>query len=127
LFTTPSAQILVVDDDDAIRELLSTVLDGAGYAVTVAPDGPTALQIAVAQFPDLVLTDVGLPGINGPALGAFLRGRGFAGPIILMTADDRRAAARPMQVTPVVRKPFDVNALLELITQELEGVDRGDA
>jgi CheY-like chemotaxis protein len=127
MVTTLSARILVVDDDPAIRALLATVLDEAGYAVTVAPDGPTALELAVAQFPDLVLTDVGLPGIDGPALGALLRGRGFAGPIVLMTAGSGHAAACATAPLPVVRKPFDVDALRGALAGALEGAVRANA
>jgi CheY-like chemotaxis protein len=116
---TPPARILVVDDDPEICDLLACFLIGEGYAVSVAPDGHIALELAVEQPPDLVLTDVGLPRISGPTLYALLRSRGFHGPVVLMTGDRRHAAALATHPAPVVRKPVDLLALLVTIHRAL--------
>jgi DNA-binding response OmpR family regulator len=57
--------ILVVDDDQDIREVLTYKLEAAGYATLVAGDGPTALGLALEHRPRLILLDVALPGMDG--------------------------------------------------------------
>jgi diguanylate cyclase (GGDEF)-like protein len=59
------AQILVVEDDSALRELLTTVLRKAGYEVAALEDGPAALEWIRGRQPDLILLDVMLPGLDG--------------------------------------------------------------
>ncbi len=59
------AQILVVEDDPALRELLTTVLRKAGYEVEAVEDGPAALEWIRGRQPDLILLDVMLPGLDG--------------------------------------------------------------
>jgi DNA-binding response OmpR family regulator len=60
-----SQQILVVDDDPDIRGLVRELLERRGYAVTEAPDGQAALQKLYSGRPDLVVLDVGMPGMDG--------------------------------------------------------------
>src|SRR5438128_1842944 len=60
----PKARILVVDDETSIRELCVRIL-GRTYEVSPAPDGPTAISMARAQTPDLLLTDIRMPGMTG--------------------------------------------------------------
>ncbi|OLD42837.1 MAG: hypothetical protein AUI83_19000 [Armatimonadetes bacterium 13_1_40CM_3_65_7] len=60
----PKARILVVDDEASIRELCVRIL-GRTYEVSPAPDGPTAITMARAQTPDLLLTDIRMPGMTG--------------------------------------------------------------
>jgi len=57
--------VLVVDDNDETRWLVSDVLKRAGYVVLEAGDGPQALEIAEHDHPDLVLLDMSLPGMDG--------------------------------------------------------------
>ena len=58
-------RVLVVEDDDAIAQVLQRSLRMEGYEVRVAGDGPAALEGAHAFLPDLVLLDLGLPGMDG--------------------------------------------------------------
>jgi DNA-binding response OmpR family regulator len=60
--------VLVVDDEPLIAETLSTILSGHGLATLMAPDGPAALEIAKLIPPQLLLSDVALPGMDGFAL-----------------------------------------------------------
>ena len=60
--------VLIVDDEPLIAETLSTILAGHGLATLVAPDGPAALEIAQLIPPQLLLSDVGLPGMDGFSL-----------------------------------------------------------
>lgn len=86
------ARVLVVDDDPTVAEVVSGYLDRAGYLVDRAEDGPTALAGAAAHWPDLVVLDLMLPGMDGLEVCRRLRGRGPV-PVIMLTArgdeDDR--------------------------------------
>jgi two-component system OmpR family response regulator len=90
-----AASVLVVEDDISIRELLTTALRFAGHEVDSVGTGPDALQRLSTQPVDLVVLDVGLPGIDGFELCELLRRRGDRTPIIFLTArrepDDLRA------------------------------------
>ncbi len=71
-----SETILAVEDEAEVRDLLASMLEGLGYRVLAAPDSDTALRVAREHGGpiDLLLTDVVLPGISGPALGRILTG-----------------------------------------------------
>ena len=58
-------KILLVDDEDGIRKVLKITLESAGYTILTAPDGETGLDIFVREAPDLVITDIKMPGIDG--------------------------------------------------------------
>jgi two-component system response regulator MtrA len=78
-------KILVVDDDNALREMVGIVLTAAGFTPTYCPDGNQALAIFEAEQPDLVLLDVMLPGKNGIEVCKDLRAVSGT-PIIMLTA-----------------------------------------
>ncbi|MEQ8222977.1 MAG: response regulator, partial [Candidatus Eremiobacterota bacterium] len=63
--STPQASILVVDDENTIRELLYRLLRSKGYHVVTASDGEEALKILKREQFDLLLSDIRMPGING--------------------------------------------------------------
>jgi two-component system, cell cycle response regulator len=81
-------RILVVEDDEASRELVASILNEAGYLVTEAPDGHTALAQASAAKPDLVLLDLMMPGLDGFEVCRRLRRDPATAPIpvIVLTA-----------------------------------------
>jgi PAS domain S-box-containing protein len=83
-----SADILVADDNADMREYLARLLRGAGHRVVLAPDGESALQLARAKLPDLVVSDVMMPGIGGLELVAALRrdSRTVGVPVLLLSA-----------------------------------------
>ncbi|MGW0576104.1 response regulator, partial [Streptomyces sp. NPDC002920] len=87
-----SARVLVVDDDPTVAEVVAGYLDRAGYVVDRADDGPTALTRAAAHWPDLVVLDLMLPGMDGLEVCRRMRGHGPV-PVIMLTArgdeDDR--------------------------------------
>ena len=80
-----SQKILVVDDDDALREMVGLVLSGAGYNPIFAADGITAVDVFIAQNPDLVLLDIMLPGQSGIEVCKQIRSKSGV-PIIMLTA-----------------------------------------
>src|SRR3954468_8692353 len=116
------ANILLVDDDPDLLTLLSMRLSAAGHRVTSVESAEDALtQLAVAR-PQLVVSDVQLPGIDGLKLFDEIRARHPALPVILLTAhgtipDAVEATARG--VFTYLTKPFDGKALLEKIAEAL--------
>jgi two-component system, OmpR family, KDP operon response regulator KdpE len=83
-----SASILLVEDDEATRSLIAANLRGHGYAVRAAPDGEEALRLWEAQRPDVVLLDLGLPGMDGLSVIRRIR-RDAQTPIIVLSARDQ--------------------------------------
>jgi two-component system OmpR family response regulator len=110
----PTARILVVDDEPAITELLSTALRYMGYQVTTAATGFTALDAAATTNPDLVVLDVMLPDIDGFEVCRRLRdGRDFV-PVIFLTArdtEDDRVTGFVRGGDDYVTKPFSLEEL----------------
>lgn len=80
-----SQKILVVDDDDALREMVGLVLSGAGYEPVFAADGIQAVSVFQQEHPDLVLLDIMLPGQSGIEVCKQLRSSSGV-PIIMLTA-----------------------------------------
>ncbi|SCX07860.1 MtrAB system response regulator MtrA [Candidatus Aquiluna sp. UB-MaderosW2red] len=80
-----SQKILVVDDDDALREMVGLVLSGAGYNPVFAADGISAVDVFSSQNPDLVLLDIMLPGQSGIEVCRQIRSKSGV-PIIMLTA-----------------------------------------
>ena len=80
------ASLLLVEDDDSIRELLASALRFVGHRIETAATGPDGLNAAVAREFDLIVLDVGLPGIDGFELCRLLRQRGDVTPVIFLTA-----------------------------------------
>jgi two-component system KDP operon response regulator KdpE len=107
-------RILVVDDEAQIRKALSVNLTARGYEVDLAATGEEALAQAAAHHPDLVLLDVGLPGIDGVEVVEGLRGWTTV-PIIMLSVRDSEAdkvAALDAGADDYVTKPFGMNEVL---------------
>ena len=104
--------VLVVDDEDVIREFLADILISAGYIVTEAHDGLAALEAVERNRPSVVLTDVRMPRLDGVGLVERLRARGDDVPVVFMTAHFR---ASPIPGVPLVPKPFDFDRLLATV------------
>ena len=107
-----TARILVVDDIEANVRLLEAKLTAEYYEVLTAYDGPTALAIAAAEKPDIVLLDVMMPGMDGPTTLGQLRAQEATAktPVIFMTAKiQKQEVARYLELgaVGVIGKPFD--------------------
>jgi len=83
-----TAAVLVVDDDGPIRRMLERTLAAEGYGVAAAADGGAALAAIERSAPDVLVLDVGLPGLDGLAVCRRVRRKGLALPILLLTARD---------------------------------------
>ena len=113
--------ILVVEDHAAIRSMVQLVLNGSGYRVTTASDGPTASAILADAIPDLLLLDLNLPDLSGWDLVTQVRATSTV-PIILMSGHSRHEPALQgvlAQVQGYLEKPFDMDGLLTLVRQLL--------
>jgi two-component system KDP operon response regulator KdpE len=107
-------RVLVVDDDRAIRRALTLNLAQRGYEVVQADSGEAAMQAAAVEHPDVILLDLGLPGVDGIEVIAAVRGWSSV-PIIVLTArDDERSkvAALDAGADDYVTKPFGMAELL---------------
>jgi CheY-like chemotaxis protein len=113
--------VLVVDDEAGMRETLTDILEDAGYLVSVAADGDSALARVRAEDFDLVLMDIRMPGRDGVSV---LQEIGRPPPqVIMMTAyaleDQLRLAAE--DAFAVVHKPFQISHLLDLVGAAVHG------
>ena len=109
------ARILLVDDDANLLDMLSLSLEDAGHEVHTAPDGMVGLKKAQALRPDMVLSDVNLPGLDGFTLCRRLRDAGIEAPIVLLTARDTeidQALGLELGADDYVTKPFSTRVLL---------------
>jgi PAS domain S-box-containing protein len=115
--------ILVVDDEAAIREVAHRVLTSAGYQVTTAADGPTALRLLADphQDADVLLTDVIMPGMTGQAFADQARDLRPGLTVLFMSGyqQESTTASWPQGETPVIGKPFSRAALLAHVAQAL--------
>ena len=107
-------RILVIDDEPPIRKLLRLGLDAQGYQTLEAPNGKAALEL-VAEKPDLIILDLGLPDIQGLELLRMLRARDESVPIVVLSSRDDEAGkvqALDLGADDYVTKPFGMAELL---------------
>ena len=113
-------RILVVEDDDDMRESLGRILGRAGYQVQLARDGGEAITVLQTQPFHLVLTDLVMPRMGGLELLREIRRREQELPVVFLTAFGKPAAyAEAMDLGAVgfITKPFHANSLLAVIQQ----------
>src|SRR5215831_929043 len=116
------ATILVVDDDEMLRQVLSRVLTRGGHVVLPASDAARALQLASEHSPQLAIVDLCLPDRGGVELANALRERGARMPLILMTAFPLRLREHPdltKQFNKVLTKPINLEELRHAIDEAL--------
>jgi two-component system cell cycle response regulator DivK len=120
------ATVLVVEDNDLNLKLVKDVLEHAGFSVVVARSGETGVDLAVEQQPDLVLLDLGLPGIDGHEALRRLRAspRTRSLPVVAVTAYAMaadRARALEAGFDGYLEKPLDVLSLPRDVRRFLAG------
>jgi signal transduction histidine kinase/CheY-like chemotaxis protein len=113
-------RLLVVDDEDFVRDLLNEILEGEHCDVEVAQDGPEALALFRERKFDAVFTDVGMPGMSGWELAREIRQLNGRIPIAIITgwgevvgSNEQRAAG----VDWVIAKPFTADRIAELVRE----------
>ena len=118
-----TGSLLVVDDDAVVRESLVEALAEAGYDVRAAGDGARAIAMLAERTPDVVLSDVRMPGMDGLELLALLRERAPDVPMLLMTAfDDMPTVVAAMRegATDFLVKPLDLHELRTRVARVLD-------
>lgn len=108
-------KILVVDDEQAVRESLRRSLSFNGYDVLLAPDGVEAIAIVHDENPDIMVLDVNMPNVDGLEVCRTLRSEGWGRPILMLTARDGvsdRVAGLDAGADDYLPKPFALEELL---------------
>jgi two-component system OmpR family response regulator len=118
-------RILVVDDEPEIVHSLSLRLRSEGYQVSTAMDGHGATKTAIAEQPDLIILDIGMPAGNGHVVVERLRNIPETAdiPVIYLTArtsENDYHRAREGGVTKYITKPFDTEVLLAAVESQFE-------
>jgi DNA-binding response OmpR family regulator len=119
--------ILLVDDDPLLRRSVAFSLERAGYRVTTATNAEDALALAEREAPDLVLLDIGLPGMDGLDALRRLHGQPHAPPVIFLTARRReleQVLGLELGADDYITKPFDKDVLLAHIKAVLRRVQQ---
>ena len=109
-------EILVVDDEESIREICRRYFENYGCRVRMAQDGGEALTMIESHLPDLILLDLRMPVMDGPDTLAEIRKRWPDIPVTIITAHgDTELMERALEHAPftVVKKPFTLDKLLE--------------
>lgn len=110
--------ILVVDDEEDVREILENILTAAGHSVTLARDGQEGLVKFLADSIDLVITDLAMPHVSGAQLAFAIRKHAWQGPIIMLTGfgDELEGEDKvPAGVSIVLNKPVQIAKIHEAI------------
>lgn len=112
--TGPGARVLVVDDEPEIRRALRTSLRNSGFDVQAAESGEDALELFARRRPDLVVLDLGLPGIDGIEVIRRIRAEAPTPIVVLSVRDEEptKIAALDLGADDYVTKPFGVGELL---------------
>lgn len=117
--------VLVVDDEPAIRSLVSRVLQGSGYGVVVARDGAQALELLERRKDGihLVLTDIQMPRLGGLELGRELAARQWRIPVLYMSANppDALISGDRLSQAACLQKPFSIRTLITSVRRLLAG------
>ena len=113
--------MLIVEDDDELRDVIRSALTDAGYVAVEAADGEAALAVCAEQDPDVILLDLALPGLGGHAFAdAYRRGLGKAK--IIVTSGTTRGGEESARIRAAIflSKPFALDAVLSAVKRVLE-------
>jgi two-component system, OmpR family, KDP operon response regulator KdpE len=128
LFMNEHRRILVVDDEPQITRVLRTSLSSQGYDIRVANDGETALEIMKDWTPDLVITDLSMPNMDGLELCRTLRLSTKIPIIVLSVKGEERTKVQALDAgaDDYVTKPFGIEELLARVRVSLRRVPVGE-
>ncbi len=118
------SSVLVVEDDEDLRDLLTTLIAHEGYSVSSAEDGYQALERIGADPPSLILLDLMMPGVDGWDVLADLRDQAVDTPVVVVTAvPDAWSDIRASGASALVSKPIDMDELLRTVSALLRPQD----
>ena len=112
------ARILVIEDEEDVRELLKDILTDGGHSVEFTPDGKKGIELFRGGKFDMVFTDLGMPGMSGWQVSEQIKKINKKTPVVLITGWEVQQKGRELKksgVDIVVKKPFRVNEILELV------------
>jgi two-component system cell cycle response regulator CpdR len=116
------ARVLIVEDEESVRDFVTRVLTMHGHGVLVAKDGAEAVELMDSHHFDLLLSDIAMPMMDGISLALKVRASRPHVPIILMTgfADERqRAHNLTLLIEGLITKPFNMEQLLACVNKAL--------
>ena len=114
-------KVLVIDDDDALADVVRQVLRDAGYSVATVRHGAAALELTKHVSPDLILLDLSMPIMDGWSFVGQYRRSGHDGArIVLLTANTQAPdIAHSLGADGYITKPFDVDDLVAIVRREM--------
>lgn len=115
----PGKKILVVDDDDFIRDFLCELFALSGFDVSCCPDGPSALKAAEKKIFDIVISDYNMPAMTGAEVARRLRGLFPCSVIIGVSSDCRKDDFLNAGADAFLQKPYTHTQLIALIKKEI--------
>ena len=121
-FPTPKGRILVADDEESIRQLISSILTDAGFEVGTAADGQEAWEALLCQHYDLLITDNEMPRLAGIELIKRMRWAGMITPVIIASGALSQASVSGFlrsQIAALLHKPFGIFELLTAVRHTL--------
>ena len=120
--------VLVVDDDQDVRDFVATTLRKFGHEVLSAADGRNAIEMMKRQKPDLLITDYAMPGMTGADLAQAARELNADQKIVYISGyADTDALQKAAEDAPILKKPFRVGELFHVVEQSLSGGGPGPA
>ena len=117
-----SLRVLVVDDEPSVREVVTEYLRGDGHRVTAAADGDDAMQRVMAEDFDLVIADLGMPGMDGLQLASAVHTADPGKSVILLTGFAFAPERQPKSVNCVLKKPLVREELRAALRDVVNGV-----
>lgn len=118
-----SHKIVLIEDDREIQSTLRTVLEAAGYRVSVASNGADGQKLIQNENPELVITDMMMPRMGGFPVLEYLRTLENPPHVIMITANEggrHKAYAEMLGAVDYLRKPFAMDVLLDSVRRALE-------
>ena len=127
LFEQRKARILVIEDEDKVRNLLSSILVKGGHEVETAADGNQGIELFKKKEFDLVFTDLGMPGMSGWQVAKQVKKINRGAPVSLITGWNvnlKESEMRESGVDLIAYKPFEVKQVFKLIQEAMILKDR---
>jgi signal transduction histidine kinase/ActR/RegA family two-component response regulator/uncharacterized protein YigA (DUF484 family) len=121
------ARILVIDDEDSVRDILFRMLKVKGHQVVVASDGEEGIERFKNETFDLVFTDLGMPKISGWEVGKTIKGMNPKVPIVMITGwgmELNREKMNESGIDLIVSKPFQFDQVVELVSEAIDLKER---
>jgi DNA-binding response OmpR family regulator len=126
---TPRASVLIIEDDENVRRLITAYLECEGYSVVEAADGYSAVKIAEASSPDLMILDLMLPGIDGLEVARRIRAK-WDVPILMLTSRNEEndvLEGFAVGADDYLTKPFSPKVLVARVRAILSRVGAGES